>query len=96
MPPKDNPAVYFELGWALVGANNFIDGIRQLDRFLHDGPIEPSLKARAEQLRSFAEREINNAERLGEVADLGKPDPGEKCISQMWRSDSAGNRPPHG
>jgi tetratricopeptide (TPR) repeat protein len=61
MTPKDNSALYFELGWALVGANNFMEGIRQLDRFLHEEPIEPLLKARAEQLRTFAEAQINDA-----------------------------------
>lgn len=58
MTPQDNSALYFELGWALIDANNFPKGLRQLKCFLRSKSIEPSLKARAEELRRFAEGEI--------------------------------------
>jgi tetratricopeptide (TPR) repeat protein len=73
MTPKDNSALYFELGWALVDANNFADGIPQLDRFLRNEPIEPSLKARAEELRSLAEDKIEDAKESAKSPILGNP-----------------------
>ena len=73
MTPEGNPALYFELGWALIGANDFENGVRQLDRFLGDKPIDPSLKARAEQLRSFAKDQIKEARASATPPVCGKP-----------------------
>jgi tetratricopeptide (TPR) repeat protein len=72
MTPKDNSALYFELGWALVDANNFPDGLRQLERFLRNEPIESSLKARAEELRSLADK-IKDAKLSVKSPILGNP-----------------------
>jgi hypothetical protein len=73
MTPEDNPALYFELGWALVDANNFADAIPQLDRYLHNEPIEPSFKARAEELRSLAEHKIEDAKDSARSPIFGNP-----------------------
>src|ERR1051326_3439242 len=72
MTPQDNPALYFELGLALVDANRFTEGIRQLDRFLRSKPIEP-LKSLAETLRCFAEKQINTAKPSTKDSIWGKP-----------------------
>jgi hypothetical protein len=61
MTSTENPALHFQLGWALVGANKFAEGLRQLETFLATEPIDPLLKARAEQLKSFAKEQIKQS-----------------------------------
>jgi len=73
MNPKENAALYFEFGWALIGARNFACGLQKLDWFLHNGPIDPSLRARAEQLKIFAEGQIKDAKDAAMSPIWGNP-----------------------
>ena len=70
MTPTENRALYFELGWALIGANKFAGGLGQLKQFLATAPIDPSLKARAEQLIRFANEQLH--ESVGHASSLRK------------------------
>jgi hypothetical protein len=73
MTPADNSALYFELGWALIDANNLPKGLQQLKCFLRGKSIEPSLKARAEELRSLAEHKIDDAKDSAKSPIFGNP-----------------------
>jgi hypothetical protein len=72
-PPTDNPALYFQLGWALIGANKFVQGLQRLKKFLATEPIDPSLKARAEQLRLFANEQLYEVRASATPPACGKP-----------------------
>jgi hypothetical protein len=73
MTPKGNPALYFELGWALIGANKFAEGLGKLEKFLGNEPIDPLLKARAEQLMRYAIEKIEKAKESAISPMCGQP-----------------------
>jgi hypothetical protein len=92
MTPKDNSALHFELGWALIGANSLKDGVRHLKQFLGNKSIEPSLKDRAEQLKTFAERQIKDASAMSPI--WGNPIVAKNAFPMCGQPIVPRNKPP--
>ena len=88
MTRKDNSALYFELGWALIRAHKFADGFRKLGKFLAKGPIDPLLRTRAEQLRIFANNQIENAKKP-DMSPVRGQTPRAYHISNVRGADTA-------